>query len=611
MRTLLFLTLLLAVAAPAPVAAQIRLTVNSEDDTDDGLCDAGHCSLREAMDSANALAGTDTIAFDIPGAGTFRDILPGSALPAITDPVVIDGTTQPEFSGEPVIRIDGSAKGSGGDGLVVGGAGGSTIRGLVIHSFANGITLNSGGNRVERNIIGTTPRAVDCEGNTGSGVVVAGAGNTVGGGSAAASNTIVCSGSDGILISGNDNTVSGNLIGIANPEDVGSPDAADFSNARDGVRVVAATGTLIGGAGLGQGNTIAHNGAAGVWISGSASASNAVTGNLITENVSEGVALPDAGNGNRIVGNRIFANGALGIDIGADGITPNDLNDGDSGPNRSQNFPVIRSVVVSGSNTFVNGTLNSTPDADFDLEFFDNESCDPSNNGEGALPVTSQSVTTASNGDTSFTAIAQNIELGHYVTATARSVDGSTSEFSACAQAATFTMTIQPDSVTVNRGASARYSIELEPVGGPFTAEIGLRCVEKPSLTSCTFEPDTVIPGAETVTSLLTIETNVTGLPSVAPFDRAGVPSAGLAFALPLLALLALIALRSEGRRRKLALPLAVAVIVAAAAFQAGCGDDGTTGPTGGTPLGRHEFVVRAGSDQITVLETGILRVTQ
>ena len=43
--------------------------VNVTDDSDDGSCSAAHCSLREAINAANAHAGFDLIKFDIGGGG--------------------------------------------------------------------------------------------------------------------------------------------------------------------------------------------------------------------------------------------------------------------------------------------------------------------------------------------------------------------------------------------------------------------------------------------------------------------------------------------------------------------------------------------------------------
>src|SRR5262245_40645020 len=56
--------------------------------------DAGAGSLRQAILDANAAAGADTIAFNIPGTAV-HTILPTTQLPKITGPIVIDGYTQP------------------------------------------------------------------------------------------------------------------------------------------------------------------------------------------------------------------------------------------------------------------------------------------------------------------------------------------------------------------------------------------------------------------------------------------------------------------------------------------------------------------------------------
>ena len=82
-----------------------NFTVNSVADTDDGTCDASSCTLREAINAANAAAGFDTILFDptVFPAGSPATIAVTSALPGITDlagtevngtgaGVIIDGT---------------------------------------------------------------------------------------------------------------------------------------------------------------------------------------------------------------------------------------------------------------------------------------------------------------------------------------------------------------------------------------------------------------------------------------------------------------------------------------------------------------------------------------
>jgi hypothetical protein len=116
--------------------------------------DSGPGSLRQAILDSNASAGVlDTIAFAI-GSGV-QTIAPLSALPIVTDPAVIDGTTQPGYAGMPLIELAGG--GLPATGVEV-AAGGSTIRALVIHGFSVGIWLKTvGGNTVEGRFIWTDP----------------------------------------------------------------------------------------------------------------------------------------------------------------------------------------------------------------------------------------------------------------------------------------------------------------------------------------------------------------------------------------------------------------------------------------------------------------------
>lgn len=68
--------------------------------------DAGGGSLRAAILAANATPGVDEIRFDIPGVGPHTIVLT-STLPRITDPVSLDGRTQPGFTSDPLIVVDG------------------------------------------------------------------------------------------------------------------------------------------------------------------------------------------------------------------------------------------------------------------------------------------------------------------------------------------------------------------------------------------------------------------------------------------------------------------------------------------------------------------------
>ena len=113
------------------------------------VADAGPGSLRQAVTDANNKVGADTISFLIPGPGP-HTITPASALPVITDPITIDGYTQPGASpntlaegNDAVLRIELNGSTAGGIGLSV-TAGPFTVRGLVINRFAgSGIQLQS------------------------------------------------------------------------------------------------------------------------------------------------------------------------------------------------------------------------------------------------------------------------------------------------------------------------------------------------------------------------------------------------------------------------------------------------------------------------------------
>src|SRR5579884_338304 len=107
--------------------------------------DSGAGSLRQAILNVDSGSGGDTIAFHI-GSGGVQTIQPLSALPSITQSVIIDGTTQPGYSGTPLIELAGNLAGSNANGLTI-TAGHSVVRGLDIDRFGgDGIQLLTNGN---------------------------------------------------------------------------------------------------------------------------------------------------------------------------------------------------------------------------------------------------------------------------------------------------------------------------------------------------------------------------------------------------------------------------------------------------------------------------------
>ncbi|MEO8435610.1 MAG: Calx-beta domain-containing protein, partial [Pyrinomonadaceae bacterium] len=98
-----------------------------------------------------------------------------------------------------------------------------------------------------------------------------------------------------------------------------------------------------------------------------------------------------------------------------------------------QNFPLLSSVTSDSSSTTIQGTLNSTPNTTFRIDFYSNTACDPSGNGEGAQFMGNANVTTAANGNAVINAtLPVALAAGRVVTATATDPSGNTSEFSAC-----------------------------------------------------------------------------------------------------------------------------------------------------------------------------------
>jgi hypothetical protein len=159
-------------------------------------------------------------------------------------------------------------------------------------------------------------------------------------------------------------------------------------------------------------------------------------GNRVAFNETIGVAIDSTARGVRISGNSIDSNGGLGIDLFSEsggGVTLNDSGDGDDGANRLQNYPVLQSAMTSSGATTVSGTLNSSPNSQFSLEFFASPQCDASGFGEGANFLGAATVATDGSGNASFQISVAPAAVGSSVTATAtRLSTDDTSEFSAC-----------------------------------------------------------------------------------------------------------------------------------------------------------------------------------
>lgn len=293
----------LAITAPQAV-----ITVNSNLDVT--TAGDGRCTLREAINNANANGqttggdcgagvGLDTIAFAIGGGGSVVSIaVSAPALPAITNSVVIDGTTQ-GCPAPPCIELNGSGAGAAVIGLRLTSAGGNTVRGLVVNRFtSHGIYGTTSGNVIEGNRVGTDMTGMVGQANGAAGIRFQGTGatsNTIGGTAAAARNLVSgnTAGSGIVLIDGPaNNTVLGNHVGI---------------NAAGASAIPNANGVYLSGVGTSS-NTI------GGTVPGA--------GNVASGNTNQGIVLYTSSSGNTVQGNLLGVDptGSTALGNGASGI---------------------------------------------------------------------------------------------------------------------------------------------------------------------------------------------------------------------------------------------------------------------------------------------------
>ena len=395
------------------------------------------------------------IAFNIAGAGvkTIKPSQPkpnqAAALPEITAPLSIDGTTQPGFAGTPIVELDGSLAGAGVNGLAfapsaTANGAPNLVKGLIINRFAfNGVY---GGANIVGNWIG-----LDSTGNLDAGNGLDGV--------QSARNVI------GNVISGN------NRHGIASGAEVrdnyvgtNAAGTADVGNAGAGINlgtwihdnVVSGNdggGVVAGGTSQVYGNRIGTNAAGtaaigntgnGVTLtSGDPRVGDADNGNVIAYNTGHGIqmtfGIPIIWDtfvpGPTFSGNSIHSNGGLGIDLPkvTGGVDPNDVDDNDRYEN--QNFPVLAYAASGNGVTVVAGTLDSNEagwwgGGHYRIEFFASASPDSSGHGEGAVYLGGGSISTDGDGDASFFfQLAAPVPAGSWITATATG-PRVTSEFS-------------------------------------------------------------------------------------------------------------------------------------------------------------------------------------
>ena len=395
-------------------AFNVLLVTNTSDDVNT----TG--SLPNAITASNTALNNNpyfpnVIEFQIPGTG-LQTIELSSELPEITEPVVIDGYSQPGSETNSAgstyqtgdtketdvasieIQIDGSEiTANGVNGLTI-DAQNCTIDGLSITGFSGGAGIaivdspsvpGLPGDTIWGNFIGVTqfnptsfnpvaatsnlyangvgisitgagnfvggPSPIDrnvIQGNLGAGVMLSGAAGT---GNAVGSNFILDNGSDGVLVS---NGASSNSIGLAIGQGPDGGGNVISGNQGNGVHILGA---------LSQGNSVSNNeigtqvGQAGLLIP--------IRGTLPRPNKGDGILVEDGGgnviggqatdSGNVIAGNSL--NGvAIVDDSGDSSATQNRVQGNDIGfNNRNQSIYLIPNfgdgVLISASNNIIGG----------------------------------------------------------------------------------------------------------------------------------------------------------------------------------------------------------------------------------------------------------------
>jgi hypothetical protein len=337
--------------------------------------------------------------------------------PAATGVVVRDNLIGTDITG----TLD---LGNGRAGVLIDNASGNTIMGnangsQVISGNQVGVAITSSSpglspsslNLVAGNLIGSDKSGLNPLPNSQQGVLIDSAnGNTIGGTTASARN-LISANETAVDIRGQtatSNLVQGNYIGtdITGTAPLGNEVRAVYIE-------MGASGNSIGGSTTAAGNIIAFNAGAGVTV--------------------------DGGVFDSILTNSIFSNVGKGIEL---------INGG----NHNQPAPVLGSIQPAVSGTVIQGTLqNSNPSTPYTIQFFSNAA----NRPEGKTFLGQVTVTTDGNGFASFTA---NLPTAldptqPFITATATSAAGDTSEFSGSGQVTMLTVKFSMPSYTVNQSA--------------------------------------------------------------------------------------------------------------------------------------------------------------
>jgi CSLREA domain-containing protein len=289
-------------------------------------------------------------------------------------------------------------------------------RNYIGNNNENAIVLNDPTSKdhfIENNYIGLRPDGLTAQQNYGDGISSSGSDNVT-----INDNTIVASAYGIGLLGANttnfkitNNRIGANALYIANPtlsNEVGVVVALG-----SGGHVIGSKSAAVLGAGA-QSNYINNNLGDGVLVDGDAGATNTIRGNLIRDNGQGGVG--------------------IGIDLGgSQSPLANDDADADTGPNALQNHPAIYgSKPTDATHRSVSAAINTAPNQTLRVDFYHANFCTPARGADANYLVGSVDVAVGASGIAMFTAPVAEAGKSGYLTATATTTSGKTSELAAC-----------------------------------------------------------------------------------------------------------------------------------------------------------------------------------
>jgi uncharacterized protein (TIGR03437 family) len=315
----------------------------------------------------------------------------------------------------------------------------------VIAANQTGMDVRGANSIVQGNFIGT-----DATGNKGlgneSGLSFTTTDCVIGGTEAGARNVIAANRFDGLTLASSRFRIQNNLIGLF-------ADLTPAGNGRHGILLSSSRTMLIGGDSEQAANVIANNGGSGIAL----------------------VAVFPGSVGNTFQRNAIYNNSLFGIDLGNDGVTPNDAGDADTGANDLLNSPLLLAATTSATNTVMRGAMQCKASAAYTLEFYANPQCDASGQGQGRTYLGSATVNTDASGNAPINVTLPTVVTANqFITATATDAAGNTSEFSPCtpvnSNALRLSLAAQP--LQIGLGGNVTYTLTLINSGSAAATDV-------------------------------------------------------------------------------------------------------------------------------------------